>query len=335
MDFMNSTESQNNQNELEIESQNLFYFNATSTNLIKKKLNESKNKTKTKVYNDTLNSEGVSLIKTLYSDGVYYNDTIISHNFTKKHNLTKIKKHHSHHHHKNITIVPNTTSEFIIVKSVNKTSNLQLERSKTNNTITDPTQISEDMLKASTFSLLTYDISIIGEVVLYYMAILFLLLTYCIIIKILINKCYEYFVFHNYKLNARNYSYLFLNITVCLIINVVLGIILYSDMLMILLFAVDSQLIAAAITFHFQHGKVFGPLGFSMFGILISIRLVNVGSILVKFLLIFVIALVFFFIGALVGVNKYIEYDKVKNTERMRRPIQRMTTMTEESILTK
>jgi hypothetical protein len=339
----------------------------------------------TKFSNDTLNSDGYSLIKnSIFSDGVFYkeknktqgqlnvskeinhtynytNGTISFKNDSLMHGTKLLKKHKkinetkilkkpqvnakpipSSHQPTNNTEIKHIEPQPIKVKQVDMAKNLQLERSKTNNSLeisklkeSDPTHISEDMLKASTFSLITYDISIIGEVVFYYMAILFLLLTYCIMIKILINKCYEYFVFHNYKLSAKNYSYLFLNITICLLINVTIGIVLYKDLLIILLFAVDSELIAAAITFHFQHGKVFGPLGFSLFGILVSIKIITVINPLLKILCIFITALVFFFFGALVGVNKYIEYEKVKTNERMRRPVQRMTTITEESILSR
>jgi hypothetical protein len=187
-----------------------------------------------------------------------------------------------------------------------------------------PLLLSRDFFNRTAFDLLTYDISLIGEVVLYYLAIISLFVVYCVLIKVLLNKCHEYFLAHNYKLSPDNYTHLFTNLALFLVIGIVIGYILYSDILMILLFAIDSELITASFIFHFQYGKAFGPIAFSFFALLVSLKIFSGFSIYLKISAITVSTLLFFYAGVYIGLHKFVEYERVQGTGKVRQPFQRI-----------
>ncbi len=280
------------------------------------------------------------------------NHTISHNNYTK---TNKTKKHKKHKKHKNKTNNANKThinnsnvTKNKISLEPNKTLNKSItnitmrqkhNQSKTNNSdsmsnetyyttekgrFLTPLFLSKELFNRTAFDLLTYDISLIGEVVIYYLAIITLFVIYCVLIKVLLNKCHEYFLAHNYKLSPDNYTHLFTYLGLFLVINIIIGYILYSDILMILLFAIDSELLTASFIFHYQYGKAFGPMAFSFFALLVSLKIFSGLSIYIKIIAITILTLLFFYLGVYIGLHKFIDYERVQGTGKVRQPFQRI-----------
>jgi hypothetical protein len=179
------------------------------------------------------------------------------------------------------------------------------------------------LFNSTTIGLVSYDSILLFQVIFYYGAVILLALGFILMVKFLINKCYDFFVFHNYKTNSSNYSTLFITMGICLVVNVTIGILLYSDLLIISILAFDSLFIAASLVFHYEHGKVFGPLGFSIFGLLVSYKLIPVNMIPLKILLSSIAAITLFFLGAFIGVKRFFTYERNKSEDKVRKPMQR------------
>ena len=138
-------------------------------------------------------------------------------------------------------------------------------------------------------------------------------------------RCYQYFLDHKYQLSMKNYSYLMVNFAVWLIINLIIGFSLYSDILVILLFAVNSELIAATICFHYNTGKSFGPLALSIEALLVSFKLFDFNSLVLKLVLMSLVTIMAFFMGVHIGLYKFVEYDRIREpAAKVRKPVQRL-----------
>lgn len=179
--------------------------------------------------------------------------------------------------------------------------------------------------------LLAYDITIVGGEIAYYVAILFFLILYSVLLKVIGTRCTEYFIHNKYQRIPSNYTYLIITFIVSLIIHLIIAFILYSDILIILCFAVSSEIIAASIAFHHNFGKQFGPLGFMCLSLLITYKLIILQSIYLKFLFMSLIAMIFFIVGFYIGVVKFYDYKReIQYFKKVRKPVQRLV---EESIL--
>jgi len=191
-------------------------------------------------------------------------------------------------------------SEIIVYDNENNTFNNSINNSKNDSFI---------IHQESSINLLTYDIEIIAITLFYYGLIFALIVLYVFLFKILFTISNNYFKEHQY---IPNHNYLFICLIVNFLIFLILGIITYGEMLYICIFLVDSELISAAICFHHLYGRQFGPLGFFILGVLLSNKMIQVESLIVKIFLICIVSLLFFYLGFFISVRKIFNYEKLK-----------------------
>lgn len=176
----------------------------------------------------------------------------------------------------------------------------------------------------TTGALVAYNISIIIANFLYYYVLLVVSVLYFIILKFFGNKCTEYFIKNGYSRNQKNYSRFILVIIEVLLLNIVLSFYCYSDILIVLIFSINSLMIAGGIFFSGGFGGLIGALGFGFFGFLIAFPLLPIKSLSGCIWISIAIGIISALIGFLIGNIEIFTFEVAPNKKIIKRPVVKM-----------
>lgn len=128
-----------------------------------------------------------------------------------------------------------------------------------------------------------------------------------------------------YKKDSVNYKKMILLLISVSAINAVIARLLYSEIIVLLLFLNNSHLLSLAIGLFADTGKKIGPISFSIEAFLISFKLTQNNDFPIRILICFGSILLSFILGALIGNKRIINYERNEILIRtaMNRPIRR------------
>ena len=176
----------------------------------------------------------------------------------------------------------------------------------------------------TTKNLIAYNLSVLIANFIYYFVILVVSVVYFIILKYLGNKCTDFLHENGYNKNQHNYSFFIYLIVISLLICIALSIFCYSDILIIIVFSIDSLLIASSIFFYGCPGAIYGTLGFGVIGFLISFALLPIKSLTGAIWVSVSIGGLSGVIGYFIGSIQIIPFEVIPNKVTVKRPVMKM-----------
>ena len=184
--------------------------------------------------------------------------------------------------------------------------------------------INSSISSMTTGSLIAYNISIITANFFYYYVILVISVLYFILLKYFGNKCTEYFIENGYSRNQKNYSRFILVIIEVLVLNLILSFYCYFDILIVLMFSINSLMIAGGLFFSGGFGGLVGALGFGFFGFLVAFPLLPIKSLSGCIWVSIAIGIISALIGFLIGNIEIFNFEVAPNKNTIKRPVMKM-----------